>query len=196
METGEWQTAEQRMRLTLSLRRNSFPDQVENKVDVLAESGLRRAQNALYDHPANDVGYRKRRLFRAYIAENLLTYALLEYGFDNLGFVEIQRLEFGNVRRMDAEVAELGVVDLEEVGVFIAVGELARDQGSQLGVDGRFGFQLRFEGRIHLLDSELQGCEVDIAFRLVIEVDSAFRDARGVSDVVDRGIIESLRCED
>src|SRR5262249_33199470 len=119
-----------------------FPDEIKNEVDILAEFGFRRAQNALRDDATNDVGYRKGRLIRSYAAEHLLARALLQNGFGNPGLVEIQRLEFRIGGRMDAEVAQFGVVDLEEVPVFVAVRQLDRDQSPQLAFDGRLLFQL------------------------------------------------------
>src|SRR5690242_1521441 len=94
---------------------------------------------------------------------------------------------------MDTEVAELRVVDLEEVPVIVAVRKLNRYQCSQLVFGRGYLFQLFVQNGIHLRDAEFQCCKIDVALGFVVQVDRSLSDAGRARNIVHGCIVESLR---
>ena len=87
------------------------------------------AQNPLSHNTPDDVGNRERSLFCPDGAQNFLARAFFENGFDHLGLSEIQVFEFViDGSRMETDVPDLRVVDLEKVTIFIEIGQFYGNQ--------------------------------------------------------------------
>ena len=93
---------------------------------------------------------------------------------------------------MNWKLAKLGIKDLEEITILFKVRELCGYQCAQLVFRSRSGFQLIYQRRVHLLDSELQRRKVNLSLRFVVEVDGSLCDACLIRDVIDSGIVESI----
>ena len=92
-------------------------------------------------------------------------------------------------------VAQFGIIDFEEVAVFVEICQLRGDQRAQLLLRRGHSFQLFDQRRIHLGDAELERGEIHIALRAVVEVDRSLCDSSRIRNIVHRGIVESLLCE-
>ena len=89
-------------------------------------------------------------------------------------------------------IAQFGIIDFEEVTIFIEIRELRCNQGLQLFFRCADFIQLLEKQRIHLGDSEFQSAKIHLAFGFVIEVYGTFRNARGLGNIVHCCLMESF----